>query len=111
LHSAQALKTLRVPPHLASLLGQGGDLTWQRLLPGPAAVKHLLGFLPRGQTAEGRQTKGAASGIRGLAHAVLLGHPKQRFDSLGADGQADVIQPQCLGSLECERELGVQRQA
>ena len=49
--AAQTLKTLWVTQYLAPLLGQGDDLTCKFLLPGPADVKHLLGFLPRGKTA------------------------------------------------------------
>ena len=48
---AEAFETLRVPQHLAPLLGQGDDLTCDLSLPHHANVKHLLGFLPREKTA------------------------------------------------------------
>ena len=111
LREAQALKTRGVPQHLAPLLGQGEDLTCACLLPRHADVKHLLGFLPRGKTAEGGQAKRDASRILGLAHPVVLGHPKKRCDGLGAEGQADVSEPECLGGLKLERAIGVQLQA
>jgi len=100
LRSAQALKTLWVPEPLTPLRGPRAALTCKRLLPGYADVKHLLGFLASGKTAEGRQTQGDASRILGLAHAVLLGHPTKRCDGIGADRQADMIEPECRGGLE-----------
>ncbi len=106
LSSAQALKTLWVSEHLAPLRGQRNALTCKRLLPGHADVKHLLGFLARGKTAEGRQTKRDASRILGLADAVLLGHPKQRFDGIGTDRHADLIEPECRGGLELVGKIG-----
>lgn len=51
LRDAQTLKTLWVPQHLAPLLGQGDDLPCALLLPRHADLKHLLRFLPRGNTA------------------------------------------------------------
>ena len=89
LRQAQTLKTLWVTQHLAPLLGQGDDLTGELLLPRHADLKHLLGFLPSGKTAQGRQAKRDASRILRLAHPVLLGHPEKRFDGIGADRQAD----------------------
>ena len=68
--------------------------------------KHLLGFLPSGHTAQGRQAKRDASRILRLAHPVVLGHPEKRFDGIGADRQADVIEPERLGGLELELEIG-----
>ena len=106
LSEAQALKTLWITEHLTSLRGQGDDLACKRLLPGHADLKDLLGFLASGKTAEGRQTKGDSRRILGLTHAVLLGHPKQRFDGIGADRQTDVIEPECRGGLELEVKIG-----
>src|SRR2546428_4395837 len=106
LRSAQTLKALGVRQHLAALLGQGDDLTCKRRLPGHTDGTHLLGFLASGQTAEGRQTKGDASGILGLAHAVLLGHPKKRCDGIGADRQADMIEPESFSAVERVVKLG-----
>ena len=106
LSDAQTLKTLWVTQHLAPLLGQGDDLPGDLLLPRHADVKHLLGFLPRGKTAQGRQAKRDSSRILGLAHSMLLGHPEQRFDGIRTDWQADVSQAECLGGLQLELEIG-----
>ena len=106
MRDAQTLKTLWVTQHLTPLFGQGGELRCDLLLPRDADLKYLLGFLASGQTAEGRQTKGDASGILGLAHAVLLGHPKKRCDGIGADRQADMIEPECFSGLELVVKLG-----
>ena len=65
---AETFETLRVPQHLAPLLGQGGELSGELLLFRHTHLQHLLGFLPSGNAAEGRQAKGDASGILGLAH-------------------------------------------
>jgi len=35
-----------------------------------------------------------------------LGHPEKRFDGIGADRQADVIQPESLGGLQLEVKIG-----
>jgi hypothetical protein len=94
----ETLETRRLPQHLVPLLGQRTMLPCAFLLSGHADRKHLLGFLPRGNTAQGWQAKGDASGILGLAHAVWLGHPKERCDGIGADGHADVIEPECAGN-------------
>ena len=51
LRSAQTLKPLWVPQHLAPLLGQGDALTCDLLLPRHADAKHLFGFLTSGKTA------------------------------------------------------------
>ena len=103
--AAATLETRRVPQHLAPLRGQSTMLPWAFLLSGHADRKHLLGFLPPGNTAPGRQAKGDASGILGLAHAVLLGHPKERCDGIGADGHAEVIEPACGGARECAVQI------
>ena len=105
LSDAQTLKTLWVSQHLAPLLGQGDDLPCDLVLPRYADGKHLLGFLPRGKTAEGRQAKRDASRILGLAHPVLLGHPEQRFDGIGADRQANLVETERLGGLELILEI------
>lgn len=103
---AQTLKTLWVIQHLAPLLGQGDDLTCEFLLPGHADVKHLLGFLPSGKTTQSRQAKRHAIGIRRLTRPMALGHPKKRFDGIGADRQADVIEPEGRGGLQFEIKIG-----
>lgn len=105
LRDAQTLKMLWVTQHLAPLLGQGNALTCDLLLPRHADVKHLLGFLPRGKATEGRQAKRDARGILGLAHPMLLGHPEQRCDGIGADRQANLVETERLGGLELLLEI------
>ena len=104
--AAETLETLRVTQHLASLPGQGGELTGEFLLSRHSHPEHLLGFLPSGNTAQGGQAKCDASGILGLTHPMALGHAEQRFDGIGADWQADVIEPECRGGLELEVKIG-----
>ncbi len=108
---AETLETLRVPQHLAPLLGQGDELPCDLLLPRHADVKHLLGFLPSGNTAQGGQAKCDASGILSLAHPMALGYAEKRFDGIGTDRQAEVIAPECCGGLKLERKIGVKLQA
>src|SRR5712691_567519 len=105
LSDAQTLKTLWVTQPLAPLLGQGDDRACDFLLPRHADVKHLLGFLPRGKTAEGRQAKRDARRILGLAHPVVLGHPEKRFDGIGAERQAHLVETERLGGLELILEI------
>jgi len=76
LRDAQTLKKRWVTQHLAPLLGQGDELTYALVLSRHADVKHLLGFLPGGQTAEGRPTKRDASRLLGLAPPWGLATPK-----------------------------------
>ena len=106
LSEAEAFETLRVPQHLAPLLGQGDDLTCDLSLPHHANVKHLLGFLPRGNPAQSRQAKRHAIGIRRLTHPVALGDAEQRFDGIGTDRHTDVIEPECRGGLQLEVKIG-----
>jgi len=51
LSQAQTLETLWVAQHLSPLLGQGGALTGELLLPRHTHRQHLLGFFPSGNTA------------------------------------------------------------
>jgi hypothetical protein len=88
----QALEMLRVPEHFATLLGQGGELRGELALPCHTDCKDLLGFLPSRRPAEGWQAQGNASRILRLAHPMAFGHPQERFDGVGADRQADVIE-------------------
>ena len=37
---------------------------------------------------------------------MVLGHPEKRFDGIGADRQADVIEPEGLGGLQLELKIG-----
>ncbi len=103
---AQTLETLWVAQHLVALLGQGDELTRDLLLPGDADLKHLLGFLTSRYAAQGWQAQRYASRILGLAHPMLLGHPEKRFNAIGADRQADVIEPECRGGLQLEGKIG-----
>ena len=103
---AQTLKTLWVIQYLAPLLGQGDDLTCEFLLPGPADVKHLLGFLTSRKTAQSLQAQRHAIRILRLTRPMALGHPKKRFDGIGADRQADMIQPEVRGRLQFEIKIG-----
>src|SRR5919204_703252 len=103
--AAEILEPLWVPEHLAPLLGQGGELSGEVLLPGHTHLEHLLGCLASRHPAQSRQAKGDASRILSLAHAVLLGHPKERFDSIGAYRQPDVIKPEGCGGLELEVQI------
>ena len=103
---AETLETLRVPQHLAPLLAQGGALRGEILLPRHTHPTHLLGFLPRGNAAEGWQAQRKAMRILRLAHPVALGHAEQRCDRLGADGHADMIEPACRGGLQLEVKRG-----
>jgi hypothetical protein len=104
----QALETLRVPQDLATLLAQRGALSGEFALPGHTDREDLLGFFPSRRPAEGRQAEGDASRIRSLAHAMALGHPKERFDRIGADRQADVVESKALRSFQLDRKIGVE---
>ena len=76
----QILETLRVPQDLATLLAQRGELSGEFVLPGHTDREDLLGFFPSRRPAEGRQAKGDASRILGLAH---LATPKS--DSIASE--------------------------
>ena len=106
LRKAETLEMLRVPQHLAPLLAQGGALRGELLLPCHTHPQHLLGFLPRGNAAEGRQAQRQAMRLLRLAHPMALGHTAERCDRIGADGHADVIEPQCRGGLSLEVKRG-----
>src|SRR5437763_9830737 len=103
---AETLQALRVRQHLASLLGQGDQWSSELLVSRHADLKHLLGFVASRHTAQGRQAKGDATRIRSLAHPMALGHAEKRFDGIGADRQAEVIEPEGLGGPEFEVEIG-----
>ena len=102
----QPLERRGVGQHRASLFGQGGEATCDRLLLRHAHRKHLPGFLPGGGAAQGRQTKRKAIGILDFAHPVLLGHPEKRFDLIRTDWQANFPQPQRRGRLKLELKIG-----
>jgi hypothetical protein len=103
---AETLKTLRVPQHLAPLFGQGGEWSGEFLLSRQTHLHHLLGLFPSGNAAEGRQAKRKAICILSLAPPPKLGHAEQRCNGIGADQQADVIEPECCGGLQLEVKLG-----
>ncbi len=92
--------------HLAPLLGQGGELRCDLVLSCDADLQDLLGFLPGGQAAQGRQVQGDASRILRLAHPMALGHPEKRCDGIGTDRHADVIEPECRSGLQLEVKIG-----
>ena len=92
--------------HLAPLLGQGGELRCDLVLSRDADLQDLLGFLPGGQAAQGRQVQGDASRLLRLAHPMALGHPAKRCDGIGTDRQADVIEPECRSGLQLEVKRG-----
>jgi len=104
----ETLKTLRVPQHLAPLPSQGGAWRGACLLSRHTHLEHLFSFLPRGNTAQGREAKCQAMGIRRLAHPVARGHAEQRCDGIGADRHADVIQPESRGGCQLEVKRGAQ---
>ena len=76
-------------------------------MPGHADREDLLGFLPRRRPAEGRQAKGDASRIQRLAHPMVFAHPKERFDEIGTDRHADMIEPKELGDFQLVHQIGV----
>ena len=90
---AQTLERLAMAQYLAPLLGQGGALSHDLVLSRHTDSQHLLGLLSRRRPTQGRQAQGDASRILRLAHSLALGHPEERFDGIGADGQADLIEP------------------
>ncbi len=102
---AQALKRVRVGQHHTALLGQRGALGGDGLLRSHADVKHLTGFFPGWNATEGGQAKRHATRILDLAHPVLLGQAEKRFDWIGANRQADVIEAERRGSLELIVEI------
>src|SRR5437763_16902680 len=103
---AETLQALRVRQHLASLLGQGDQWSSELLVSRHADLKHLLGFVASRHTAQGRQAKRDETRIRSLAHPMALGHAARRFDGIGADRQAEVIEPEGRGGPELEAEIG-----
>ena len=102
---AQSLKTAWVGQHLTPLLGQRGEATDDLLLRSHADLKHLLGFLPGRRAAQGGQAQRDAMGILDRAHPVLLGQAEQRFDGIGAERQADIVETQRRGRLELVLEI------
>ena len=103
---AETREMLRVPQHLAPLLAQGGAWSGELLWPCHTHPQHLLGFLPRGNAAEGRQAQRQAMRILCLAHPMALGHTEERCDRIGADWHADVIEPKGRGGLQLEVKRG-----
>jgi len=111
LTQAQTLETLRMTQHLTPLRGQRGELTRDLLLSSHAYSQDLLGLLWGRRSTQGRQSQGDASRLLRLAHPMVFGHPKERFDRVGADRQADVIEPQRLGDVKLVRKIGAKLEA
>ena len=42
---------------------------------------------------------------------VMFGHPEERVERVGADRQADVIEPKRLGDVKLERKIGAKLEA
>ena len=103
---AQTLERLPMAQHLAPLLGQRGALPRDFVLSRHADPQHLRGRLSGWRTTQGRQTQRDAGCILRLAQAMARGHPEERCDRIGADGQADVLEPSGLGGLELLRQRG-----
>ena len=82
---AQTFEVLALAQNLAPLLGQRGQLPRDLVLSCHTDCQHLLGFFSRRCPTQGRQAKGDASRILGLAHAMTFGHSEERFDRIGAD--------------------------
>ena len=108
---AETLETLRVPQHRTALLGQGDQLTWDLLWPRPTDRQDLRGFCTRRHAAQGGEAQRHASGIVGVAHPMVLGHPAKRCDALGADRHANVLEPKGLGSCKLDLKRGATRSA
>ena len=89
---AQTLESLALTQNLASLLRQRGIGLCHLALSRHTNPHHLLGFLSRRCAAQGWQTQGDARGILSLAHAMAFGHPKERFNGIGAHRQADWVE-------------------
>ena len=111
LTQAQTLETLRMTQHLTPLLGQRGELPRDLLLSSHSYSQHLLGLLSGRHPTQGRQAQGDASRILRLAHPMVFGHPTERFDRVGADRQADVIEPQRLGDVKLVLKIGAKLDA
>jgi len=80
-----------VPEHLATLLGQRGELSGELALPCHTDREDLLGFLRVGAPQKaGKRRRCEPHPASGPPHGV--GHPKERFDGVGADRQSDLIE-------------------
>jgi hypothetical protein len=89
----ETLKALGMLEKVTSLLSQRGEHRREGLLPGYADLQNLRCFLASWHPAKRRQAKGNAIGILNLAHAMALGHAKERLDRIGTDRSADPIEP------------------
>jgi hypothetical protein len=65
-----------------------------------------VGFLTSRPAPQGGEAKRAARRILRLAPPVVVGPPEERFDRVGADRQADGIEPKRLGDVKLERKIG-----
>jgi len=89
----ETLEALRVREDLTPLLGKRGERRSELVLPGHTDLQDLFRFLASRHPAKRREAKGNAIGILSLTHPVTLGHTKERFDRIGTDRQADLIEP------------------
>ena len=97
---AQALQTVEIGQHLTPLFGQGGATTSHLVLLSHADLKHLLGFFPSRRATQSGQAQRDAIRILDFAYPVLFGQPEKRFDGIGADREADVVETERRGGLE-----------
>lgn len=89
----ETLEALRVSEDLTPLLGKRGERRSALVLLGHTDLQDLFRFLASRHPAKRREAKGKAIGILSLTHPVTLGHAKERFDRIGTDRQADLIEP------------------
>jgi hypothetical protein len=108
---AQTVELLAMAQYRAPRRGQCGALACALVLARHPAAPHLLGFLARRHPTQGRPAQGEARRILRLAHAMALGHPAERGDGLGADGQAALRESSGLGGGAWRRSRGLQRLA
>ncbi len=95
-----------MPQHFTALRGQRDELIRDLLLSGNADLKHLLSFFTSRHPIQSGQAQRNASRILGLPHPVLLGHPEKRFDAIGADRQAHLVETQVLGRFKWDLPVG-----
>jgi len=95
----------------ASNFAGAAKLPGEFLLPRDTDSKDLLGFLPSRCPTQGRQTQCDASRVLRLAHPVVLGHPEEGFDRLGAHRQADMIESKGLSRFQLVLQRGTKLEA
>ena len=103
----QPLECLAPAENLATLLGQRGEVSGELVLPCHTDREDLVGFLPSRRPAEGWHAQGDASRILRVAHPMVFAHAKERFDEIGTDRHADMIEPKELGDFQLVHQIGV----